>query len=1130
MKSPDSELIVSEFERENMLEKSSTHGSDASLAEGIGRYEGRLVNRSKVILYVTLCLAGVCISLATFFFIKNQEEATFESEFRNLANEIIDVATSNTENTIGQIRSISTAYASYAGDSPSRSWPNITLPHFKHQVFESIRLTGAEWIAFLPRISREQQAGFEAFAQEEYIRLGMANTSTSLPQEIRSTNGNSLEKDYFAPIWQIAPLSASADVLLIDMDSFPWFKEVKADVLRTNHAIMSRVVDIDPTVAAEDDHDGDYHPHTVILNGIPRFDGDVLVDDFENDRFGFIMAVLPWEVYFTEVIPSDTFGFLVEVDDHCGSVFTYVINGHHAQVLGEGKLHNSKYDYLHEFADWSMLASEGNLIEGIDNPEQLTCYYTIDVYPTDELKAVYTSGDQVVFAVAILAVFVFIVGIFFVYDVAVQRRQDRVTRVARQTAKIVNSLFPKNVQRRIMEEAQQAAEADEEKQHGFRFSAKDRLKKALLSNGTDDDQDRLKNAPPIADLFPSTTIMFGDLVGFTAWSSMREPAQVFQLLETIYSEFDEIAKKRRIFKVETVGDCYVAACGIPDPRRDHVVAMARFARDCRNRMMALMTDLETKLGPDTGELGLRIGLHSGPVTGGVLRGEKARFQLFGDTMNTTARIETTGKKNMIHLSEETAILLQAFGKGHWVKLREDKVQAKGKGELTTYWLVKDDGPHSTTSSGNSPSDGDDDAAASDEENDGGTAICIESTFAETSALTEKVQRLVKWNAEVLGKILKEVIQRRKARKNPPDFIAVRRLEEETKLGRVLEEATDILALPTFDAEAAARQEALPPVILDEKVTQQLEAFIHAIAMMYHDNAFHNFEHASHVTMSVTKLFSRIVVPEVSGDERTLHDHTYGITSDPLTQFAAAFAALIHDVDHQGVTNATLIEENSPIAAVYKNKSVAEQNSVDIAWSLLMDESFIDLRNCIYTTPAGYQRFRQLVVNSVMATDIMDRTLSQARKDRWAKAFAESEGDDNNPMEDYQKQINRKATIVLEHVIQASDVSHTMQHWHIYRKWNARLFEEMNAAYRQGRTQKNPADTWYEGEIGFFDFYIIPLAKKLKECGVFGVSSDEYLNYAEKNRKEWEAKGREVVAEMVAKLQSAPPSVEYQLSM
>lgn len=72
------------------------------------------------------------------------------------------------------------------------------------------------------------------------------------------------------------------------------------------------------------------------------------------------------------------------------------------------------------------------------------------------------------------------------------------------------------------------------------------------------------------------------------------------------------------------------------------------------------------------------------------------------------------------------------------------------------------------------------------------------------------------------------------------------------------------------------------------------------------------------------------------------------------------------------------------------------------------------------------------------------------------------------------------------------------------------------AYRAGRAEKNPAEYWYKGEIGFFDFYIIPLAKKLKECGVFGVSCDEYLQYAETNRKEWVANGEAVVAEMVAK--------------
>ena len=72
------------------------------------------------------------------------------------------------------------------------------------------------------------------------------------------------------------------------------------------------------------------------------------------------------------------------------------------------------------------------------------------------------------------------------------------------------------------------------------------------------------------------------------------------------------------------------------------------------------------------------------------------------------------------------------------------------------------------------------------------------------------------------------------------------------------------------------------------------------------------------------------------------------------------------------------------------------------------------------------------------------------------------------------------------------------------------------AYKTGRAENNPAESWYRGELGFYDFYIIPLAKKLKDCGVFGVSSDEYLNYAEKNRKEWEERGEEVVAQMIEK--------------
>ena len=252
------------------------------------------------------------------------------------------------------------------------------------------------------------------------------------------------------------------------------------------------------------------------------------------------------------------------------------------------------------------------------------------------------------------------------------------------------------------------------------------------------------------------------------------------------------------------------------------------------------------------------------------------------------------------------------------------------------------------------------------------------------------------------------------------------------------------------------------------------------------------------------------------DASTLHDHTYGITSDPLTQFACIFAALIHDVDHYGVANTQLVREKDPLAVLYEGSSVLEQNSVVIAWNLIMESRFKALRVTLCASSTEAKRFRQLVVNAVMATDIMAADLKVVRDIRWNKAFA------SVPLvEDQADTINRKATIVIDHMIQASDVCHTMQHWHIYRKWNERLFMEMTKAYREGRADNNPAETWYKGEIGFFDNYVIPLAKKLADCGVFGVSSDEYLIYATNNRDEWEARGEGIVCEMVEHIANNP---------
>lgn len=154
---------------------------------------------------------------------------------------------------------------------------------------------------------------------------------------------------------------------------------------------------------------------------------------------------------------------------------------------------------------------------------------------------------------------------------------------------------------------------------------------------------------------------------------------------------------------------------------------------------------------------------------------------------------------------------------------------------------------------------------------------------------------------------------------------------------------------------------------------------------------------------------------------------------------------------------------------------------------------------------------------MMATDIVNKEQGALRKKRWEKAFsADSLSKECSP-ENFVEASNRKATIVIEHLIQASDVAHTMQHWHVYLKWNERLFRENYKAFKDGKAATDPSENWYQGEIGFFDFYIIPLAKKLKDCGVFGVSSDEYLDYAMHNRHEWSIKGKDVVALYLAKL-------------
>ncbi len=183
---------------------------------------------------------------------------------------------------------------------------------------------------------------------------------------------------------------------------------------------------------------------------------------------------------------------------------------------------------------------------------------------------------------------------------------------------------------------------------------------------------------------PLSSFVSCDTAGFTKWSSEHSPTEVFKLLEQIFWEFDEIAANLNVFKLGTIGDCYIAVTGIPTPVKDHAVLLTQFAFDARDKVREVCARLEGE-GMDTAKLDMRFGIHSGDTTAGILRGAKSRFELFGDTINTASRMESTGLPGKIQVSEETAMLLQGDSKSQWLTKRDSLVAAKGKGELQTYW-------------------------------------------------------------------------------------------------------------------------------------------------------------------------------------------------------------------------------------------------------------------------------------------------------------------------------------------------------------------------------------------------------------------------------------------------------------
>ena len=172
-------------------------------------------------------------------------------------------------------------------------------------------------------------------------------------------------------------------------------------------------------------------------------------------------------------------------------------------------------------------------------------------------------------------------------------------------------------------------------------------------------------------------------VGFTDLAAKLDPRKVADLLDRLYHKFDDLADKHDIFKVETIGDAYMAVTNlVKDQPTDHTKRIAMFAIDALKVANATMIDSEDE---SLGYVNIRVGFHSGSVVADVVGNRSPRYCLFGDTVNTASRMESNSEKNRIHCSREARDLLVVQVPDLPMKSR-GMIKVKGKGNMLTYWV------------------------------------------------------------------------------------------------------------------------------------------------------------------------------------------------------------------------------------------------------------------------------------------------------------------------------------------------------------------------------------------------------------------------------------------------------------
>ena len=206
---------------------------------------------------------------------------------------------------------------------------------------------------------------------------------------------------------------------------------------------------------------------------------------------------------------------------------------------------------------------------------------------------------------------------------------------------------------------------------------RERSERLLLNVLPDPIAQRLKaDDGVIAEQYDSVSVLFADLVGFTGHAQAMPPDELVTLLDRIFTAFDRVADTEGVEKIKTIGDAYMLASGLPEPRPDHLRAVVRSAFAMRDEIARIAAE------PGLGWLSLRIGIDTGPAVAGVIGRRRFIYDLWGDTVNTASRMESHGLPDQIQVTERVAA---AVGEEFTVRPR-GTIEVKGKGPMRTFLL------------------------------------------------------------------------------------------------------------------------------------------------------------------------------------------------------------------------------------------------------------------------------------------------------------------------------------------------------------------------------------------------------------------------------------------------------------